>query len=574
LLKKLEGGHDFMKKDMLLLVGLIWAVSAFGKLPIPDADDDGLVLPPGFHALVYTDHPDIGTTPGKKLEHLRGLAVAPNGDVYAKDHYGQIYALRDTNGDGRADVIAQFGPGDGGTHIMFHGGYLYHSSRTAVYRYKYIPGELVPSSPQEIMVRDLPAERDHDQKAFAFDESGNMLVEVGSPYNVFSHPDRQFGAKGGTREEVEKFQETHGGFWQFDADKTNQTLADGVRFSTGHRHSLALVWQPVAKSFLMCMMGRDNLNIIDPGDYDVLDNAERVAEEFHRLQKGANLGWPYSYWDPYKNARMLAPEYGGDNRKRADDPAFDPPLIAFPAHWAPLQMCLYDGTQFPEYYHNGMFLAFHGSWNRAPLPQAGYKVVFIPFNAQGMPAGKWDNFIEGIPGAQFYAKGSGASHRPCGVAVGPDGSLYVSDTEKGRIWRIIYTGDKTMASRNNFAMPAVAAAGASPADETKIPVNGIFNTVCAACHMADGRGVPSMHPALAGGNPIVAGDATQLINLLLKGPAAVLPADRAKYTGTMPPFNILSDADIAGVINYLRDRFAPGGARVTPGQVAAQRAKL
>jgi glucose/arabinose dehydrogenase/mono/diheme cytochrome c family protein len=560
-----------MKKNLFsLLIGSALFVSpAFAGLPAPDADDDGLSLPPGFHALIYADNVVVGKTVGKTRENLRGLAVAPNGDVYAKGHEGQIFALRDTNSDGRADVIEQFGPGDGGTHIMFHDGYLYHSSRTTVYRYKYIPGELVPSSPLEVIVHDLPATHDHDQKAFAFDESGHMLVEVGSPYNVFSKPDRQFGAKGFTPEEVAKFQETYGGFWQFDPNKTNQTQADGVRFSTGHRHSLALVWQPVSKNFFMCMMGRDNMNVVDPDDYDALDNAERDAEEFHLLKQGANLGWPYSYWDPIKKARMLAPEYGGNNRKHADNPEFDKPLIAFPAHWAPLQMCLYDGTQFPEHYRNGMFLAFHGSWNRGPLPQAGYKVVFIPFDAQGMPAGKWENFIEGIPGAQFYANGGGAEYRPCGVAVGPDGSFYVSDTEKGRIWRIIYNGDKTTANKINFNIPAVVG---DPAD-TKTPANRIFATVCAACHMPDGRGVPSMHPALSG-NPIVAGDATQLINILLKGPAAVLPPDRAKYTGAMPPFNVLSDADIAGVINYVRDRFAPNGAKVTPEQVAAQRAKL
>ena len=101
------------------------------------------------------------------------------------------------------------------------------------------------------------------------------------PYNDYSQPDRQFGAKGYSPEEVAKFQETYGGFWQFDANKTNQTQADSVRFATGIRHSLALAWQPVSKNFFMCMMGRDQLNTVDPADYDALDNAERMSEEFH-----------------------------------------------------------------------------------------------------------------------------------------------------------------------------------------------------------------------------------------------------------------------------------------------------
>jgi glucose/arabinose dehydrogenase/mono/diheme cytochrome c family protein len=563
-----------MNKTYLPLLAVLFqsAILCHGALPVPDPDDDGLILPPGFHALVYADNLLGDKITGKSRETLRGLVVAPNGDVYAKERRGQIIALRDTNGDGRADVIKLFGPGDGGTHVMFHNGYLYHSSTTAVYRYKYIPGELVPSSPMEVMLSGLPAKPGtHDQKAFAFDENGHMLVLIGAPFNVFTTGEGQ-GAKGATAAAVAKLQETVGGFWQFDADKTNQHFADGVRFTTGVRNCLALTWHPVSKSFFMCMMGRDRLDGADPDDYDALDNAERVAEEFHQLKPGENIGWPYSYWDPYKKARMLAPEYGGNGRKRADNAGFDQPLIAFPAHWSPLQMCLYDGAQFPERYRSGMFLAFHGSWNRAPLPQAGYKVVFIPFNAQGLPTGKWENFIEGIPGPEFYAKGSGAKYRPCGVAVGPDGSLYVSDTEKGRIWRIIYNGVVTPA-KNSFNVPAVSGDTSSEDTAGSVPPNRIFVTVCAACHMADGRGVPNMHPPLAG-SAVVAGDATQLINLLLKGPAAVLPADRPKYNNAMPAFNTLTDEDIAGVINYLRDRFAPTGAKVTPPQVAAQRAKL
>src|ERR1017187_4391860 len=129
-----------MKKNLFaLLIGSALFVSpAFAGLPAPDADDDGLSLPPGFHALIYADNVVVGKTVGKTRENLRGLAVAPNGDVYAKGHEGQIFALRDTNGDGRADVIEQFGP-----------------------------GELVPSSPLEVSDHDLAATHDHDQKAFA-----------------------------------------------------------------------------------------------------------------------------------------------------------------------------------------------------------------------------------------------------------------------------------------------------------------------------------------------------------------------------------------------------------------------
>ncbi len=562
----------------LLASFLLLTAAARAALPAPDADDGGISLPPGFRAVVVADNLVIDQTSGKNTDRLRFLAVAPNGDIYAKLHHGKILALRDTDGDGRADVIKEFGPGDGGTHIMFHHGYLYHSSRTAVYRYKYIPGELVPSSPLEVIVHDLPAEKDHDAKAFAFDDSGHLIVEVGSPYNVYSKPDRQFGAKGYSDEEVAKFQQTYGGFWSFDPDKPNQTQADGVRYSTGHRHSLALVWQPASKNFFMTMMGRDNLNIVDPEHYDALDNAERDAEEFHLLKPGVNLGWPYTYWDPIKQVRMRAPEYGGDNHRRDDNPAFDRPLLAFPAHWAPLQMCLYDGTQFPEKYRGGMFLAFHGSWNRAPRAQAGYKVVFIPFGADGLPtgdtahgAGNYQDFATGFPGVDYFVNTRDARYRPSGVTTGPDGSLYISETERGRIWRVIYTGE-TMPAATRPPAPATAPA-AKPLVGLETPGGKTFAQICAACHMPDGRGVAGMQPSLAG-SAVVAGDPARLINALLQGPAAVLSPEREKFPVVMPPYGMaMSDADVAAVINFLRRNFAANASSVTAEQVAALRPK-
>src|SRR4029453_4077980 len=247
---------------------------ARARMPLPDPDDGGILLPPGFRALVVADNLVVNRKSGDSPERLRGIVVAPNGDIYAKTRYAAIFALRDTDGDGRVDLTREFGPGDGGTHIALHAGWLYHSSRTAIYRYKYTDGELVPTSPLQTVVAKLPAEADHDAKAFAFDDQGRMLVEIGSPYNVYSKPDRPLGAKG---MDPTEFQKTYGGFWRFDVKRVNQTQADGVRFSTGHRHALALIWHPVSKQFFMVQMGRDNLNVVDPTDYDALDNAERVS---------------------------------------------------------------------------------------------------------------------------------------------------------------------------------------------------------------------------------------------------------------------------------------------------------
>jgi glucose/arabinose dehydrogenase/cytochrome c5 len=548
----------------VLAIAATLAVSpAPPPLPVPDPDDGALALPPGFRALVVADNLVAGRRVGNNAENLRGIAVAANGDIYVKGKFGGIFALRDTNADGRADTVKEFGPGDGGTHIAFHDGWLYHSSRTTVYRYRYTAGELVPAADVQVVVSGLPAEKDHDAKAFAFDDQGRMLVEIGSPYNVYSTPDRQLGARG---MDPTEFQTKYGGFWRFDANTLNQTQADATRFSTGHRHAVALTWNAVSKAFFMVQMGRDNLNVVDPVHYDALDNAERVSEVLHLVREGANFGWPFSYWDPIKKARMLAPEFGGDNFKRVDPDPYDKPLVAFPAHWAPLQITLYTGTQFPEKYRGGAFVTFHGSWNRAPRPQGGYQVAFVPFDAQGMPAGTYETFADGFAGKPEFVNTRDARFRPAGIATGPDGSLYVTDTEKGRIWRIIYTGETPTGAR---ASAATAAASAAVDDGSRGA--RLYQQMCAACHMPDGTGVSGMQPSLAG-SAVVAGDPATLVRAVLHGPAAVLPATRPKYANAMPPFAAaMNDADLADTLTFVRKAFGKGASAIAARDVARER---
>ena len=415
-------------KTLPLLAALLIALPlAHAASPMPDADNGGLTLPPGFRALVVAD----------KLKPLRQVAVAPNGDLYAKTREGGIYALRDTDGDGRADVIKEFGSG-GGTGIALRGEWLYHSSNNAIYRYKLAPGELVPAGNPERIVKDLPDRRQHAAKAFAFGADGRLYVEVGSPSNALGQPDRARGAIG---QDPTEFLKTHGGYWSFAADQPDQTQADGRHFSTGHRHSTTIALNPANGRLFIAIHGRDQLNTVAPQFFSDDDNAELPAEVLHELTEGANFGWPTTYWDPHKHQRMLNPEYGGDGRKAAPVGKFPDPLVAFPAHWSPMQLAFYTGTQFPEKYRGGAFLAFQGSWNRAPRPQKGYNVVFIPFNASGLPAGGYEVFADNFTGKAELASPNDAAHRPHGVAVGADGSLYVTDALHGRIWRILHTGE-------------------------------------------------------------------------------------------------------------------------------------
>jgi glucose/arabinose dehydrogenase len=94
---------------------------------------------------------------------------------------------------------------------------------------------------------------------------------------------------------------------------------------------------------------------------------------------------------------------------------------------------------FPEGAQGGAFIAFHGSWNRAPLPQGGYNVVFVPFQGAA-PAGEWGVFADGFKGAEVLEDSDDAEFRPMGLAQGPDGALYITDSVQGRIWRVTYEG--------------------------------------------------------------------------------------------------------------------------------------
>jgi glucose/arabinose dehydrogenase len=231
--------------------------------------------------------------------------------------------------------------------------------------------------------------------------------------------------------------EKAGGIWQFKANQLNQSYSQGTRYATGLRNVVGLDWNTQQNQLYAMQHGRDMLNTIKPDTYTNEESAELPAEEFFLIKKGGDYGWPYCYYDPMQKKKVLGPEYGGDGNKQDRCAGKEQPIYAFPAHWAPNAVLFYTGNMFPAKYKNGAFIAFHGSWNRAPLPQAGYCVVFLPFK-NGRPSGNYEIFANGFTGRESVKGAHEAKYRPCGLAQGPDGALYISDSKTGRIWRITY----------------------------------------------------------------------------------------------------------------------------------------
>lgn len=398
---------------------------------LPGADEaSAIVLPVGFSSEVV----------GANLGRARHIAVNTNGDVFIKlerlRNGNGIVRLRDNDDNGKVDDSTFFG-NYVGTGIAIKNGYLYASSNSAVYRYQLnAEGDVVNRDNPEVVVTGLWDKRQHASKSITLDNAGNLYVNIGAPSNACQVQDRTKGSPG---QDPCPILDSAGGIWQFKADGRNQSYADGVRYATGLRNVVGLDWNNATNSLFVLQHGRDQLNNLYPEMYSEQQSADLPAEEMFEVKKGDNFGWPYCYFDPAQNKKVLAPEYGGDGKKEGRCADAQKPLVAFPAHLAPNALLFYTGSQFPEQYKNGAFIAFHGSWNRAPLPQKGFFVAFVPFK-EGKPSGQWEIFADGFAGRETVVNPRDAQYRPCGLAQGPDGSIYVTDDAKGNVWKISFTG--------------------------------------------------------------------------------------------------------------------------------------
>ena len=396
----------------------------------PDSNNAGLKLPSGFSALKVAEN----------MGRARHIAVNQAGEIYVKlerklNGNGIMY-LRDLDKDGRAEEVSGFGNYIG-TGIAIHKGYLYASSDEDVFRYKLNDkGQVENTDSPEKIITGLISRRQHASKSITLDNKGHIYVNIGAYSNACQEKDRQVGSMGMSPCPI---LDSAGGIWQFKADVLNQTYANGVRYATGLRNVVGLDWNHQTNKLFVTQHGRDQLKYLFPQYYNDTTSAEIPAETMYEINPGDNAGWPYVYFDNKRNKLILSPEYGGDGQKEPSV-TYKQPTMAFPAHMAPNALLFYTGDMFPARYKNGAFLAFHGSWNRTPLPQEGFYVVFIPFE-NGKPTGKWEVFANGFAGVDVINSLRAVQHRPCGLAQGPDGSLYVSDDNKGTIFRIMFNGN-------------------------------------------------------------------------------------------------------------------------------------
>ena len=546
---------------MLLLSGILTQCSK--NLPPGDIDNGGLILPEGFEAVVVVD--SIGPA--------RHLAVNDNGDIYIKMRFaheqGENIGLRDNNNDGKADQIERFGVFDQrgyyATGMRIYMDYLYYSTASTVYRQKLTKGKLVPESEPEVMLtddyRNSPHGYSHIAKPLTFDRDGHMYVPFGSPGDICQSKgqDRKPGALG---QDPCPELEWHAGVWQFDANKPGQTQKDGYHYATGIRSIVGMDWNHYDNTLYALQHGRDNLNRNWPEYFSPWQSAMLPSEEFLKIEEGTDAGWPYYYYDHMQGKKLLNPEYGGDGKKEGDGAKYAQPIIGFPGHWAPNDLHFYQGDQFPEHYKNGAFIAFHGSTIRAPFPQAGYFIGFVPFKDGKF--GEWEVFADGFTQVDKIVDTDDAGYRPMGIAMGPDGSLYISESEHGKIWRVMYKGDKRNFGRDQLSqmeklkeLPHIKTPDEQKDDLTPLRAEAgavLYNKYCGSCHMANGMGDGSRFPPIAG-SEWVKGDQKVLIDVVLSGLKGPIQVNGKTYDGVMPPVDYLEDEEIAQILTYIRKEF-------------------
>lgn len=324
----------------------------------------------------------------------RSLAQGPEGIVFVGTRTeGKVYAVLDRNGDGKAEEVLTLATElEMPNGVAFRDGSLYVAERGRVIRFDDIARRL-RSPPKPVVVNDsFPGEKAHGWKFIRFGPDDKLYVPVGAPCNICERKDdRRFAT-----------------ITRMNADGSGLEI-----FARGIRNTVGFDWHPATKELWFTDNGRDRL-----GDDQPPDELNRAPE------MGLHFGFPYRH-----GTAVVDPEFG---KKAPAGFSSTRPEIDLGPHVAALGMRFYTGSMFPEKYRDGIFIAEHGSWNRT-MP-IGYRITFVP--VRNNKAMAYTIFAEG------WLKGIAAWGRPVDVEVMRDGSLLVSDDEKGAIYRITYSGEK------------------------------------------------------------------------------------------------------------------------------------
>ncbi len=356
-----------------------------GGRPAPDAPTtivppaDTINLPEGFGISVFQG----------KLKAPRMLTLGPDGAVYVAERgANRIVRLPDRNADGVSDGIEVVADSlDSPTSMaFFREEALYVAETTRVIRLSSPNAEGVYQE-RTTIINDLP-DGGHSTRTLLFSADWSKLyVAVGSSCNVCAEADER-------RATVMVY---------------NPDGSGGQVYAKGLRNAVGITLRPGTDEIWASNNGRDLL-----GDDQPPETVNVISAS------GQDFGWPRCH-----AGRIPDPEFAGATGC-ANVVA---PAVEMQAHSAPLGLRFAERSSFPEPYRSGLFVAFHGSWNRT-VP-TGYKIVFVPVS-DGV-AGSAQDFATGWLKADGIVWG-----RPVDVQGGTDGSLYVSDDAGGVVYRIFY----------------------------------------------------------------------------------------------------------------------------------------